>query len=196
MGKKQHQSDKLYLTSTEWSTLYGGMKVTKQDADKAEFRRLPFDACSLTLQVIACPDSELYLKEGLQCVRVYTLYSCLKNPLVYVLLTEIRYLTPQPFENPLCTEDGCIFDLMNIVPFLKKYGRHPVTGEKLDAKSLIRLNFKKNSADKYHCPGEEMNDTVLHILNFPKYYSGVMNRIIAFFSHVHRFQQKHLHRRH
>ena len=51
MGKKQHQSDKLYLTSTEWSTLYGGKKVTKQDADKAEFRRLPFDACSLTLQV-------------------------------------------------------------------------------------------------------------------------------------------------
>ena len=58
----------------------------------------------------------------------------------------------QPFENPLCTEDGHIFDLMNIVPFLKKYGRHPVTGEKLEAKSLIRLHFKKNSAGKYHCP--------------------------------------------
>lgn len=107
MGKKQHQSDKLYLTSTEWSTLYGGKKAAKHDAEKAEFRRLPFDACSLTLQ---------------------------------------------PFENPLCTEDGCIFDLMNIVPFLKKYGRHPVTGEKLEAKSLIRLNFKKNSSGKYHCP--------------------------------------------
>jgi len=107
MGKKQHQSDKLYLTSTEWSTLYGGKKVSKPDADKAEFRRLPFDACSLTLQ---------------------------------------------PFENPLCTEDGCIFDLMNIVPFLKKYGRHPVTGEKLDAKSLIRLKFHKNASGKYHCP--------------------------------------------
>ena len=58
----------------------------------------------------------------------------------------------QPFENPLCTEDGYVFDLMNIVPFLKKYGRHPVTGAKLDAKSLIRLNFRKNATDKYHCP--------------------------------------------
>ena len=52
MGKKQHQSDKLYLTSTEWSTLYGGKKAAKHDAEKAEFRRLPFDACSLTLQVL------------------------------------------------------------------------------------------------------------------------------------------------
>ena len=49
-------------------------------------------------------------------------------------------------------DDGCIFDLMNIVPFLKKFGRHPVTGEKLDAKSLTRLNFHKNGAGKFHCP--------------------------------------------
>ena len=27
-----------------------------------------------------------------------------------------------------------------------------MTGEKLEAKSLIRLNFKKNSSGKYHCP--------------------------------------------
>lgn len=107
MGKKQHQKDKLYLTCTEWSTLYGGKRVTKEDADKAEFRRLPFDACSLSMQ---------------------------------------------PFENPLCTEEGVIFDLMNIVPFLKKYGKNPVTGEKLDAKSLIRLHFHKNPSENYHCP--------------------------------------------
>ena len=57
MGKKQHQSDKLYLTSTEWSTLYGGKKATKPDADKAEFRRLPFDSCSLILQVLFTSDN-------------------------------------------------------------------------------------------------------------------------------------------
>jgi len=107
MGKKQHQSDKLYLTTTEWSTLYGGKRAAKRDADLEEFKRLPFDACSLSLQ---------------------------------------------PFENPLCTEDGIVFDLMNIVPFLKKYGKNPITGEKLEAKSLIRLNFHKNPSGKYHCP--------------------------------------------
>ncbi|XP_050409403.2 RING-type E3 ubiquitin-protein ligase PPIL2 [Patella vulgata] len=61
-------------------------------------------------------------------------------------------LSMQPFENPLCTKEGIVFDLMNIVPFLKKYGLSPVTGEKMSFKELIRLNFHKNSDDKYHCP--------------------------------------------
>ncbi|GFR72836.1 peptidyl-prolyl cis-trans isomerase-like 2, partial [Elysia marginata] len=61
-------------------------------------------------------------------------------------------LSFQPFENPLCTKEGVIFDLMNIVPFLKKYGLNPATGEKLSAKDLIRLNFHKNSKGDYHCP--------------------------------------------
>ncbi|KAM6339512.1 RING-type E3 ubiquitin-protein ligase PPIL2 isoform 2-T2 [Alca torda] len=33
----------------------------------------------------------------------------------------------------------------SIVPWIKKYGTNPITGEKLDAKSLIKLNFAKNS---------------------------------------------------
>ncbi|CAF0874964.1 unnamed protein product [Didymodactylos carnosus] len=57
-----------------------------------------------------------------------------------------------PFENPYCSPEGIIFDLENIVPFLKKYGRNPVTGEKLDARNLIKLNFHKNSRGEYHCP--------------------------------------------
>lgn len=104
MGKKQHQKDKLYLTCTEWRTLYGGKK---EGIDKGEFRRLPFFCCSLSMQ---------------------------------------------PFEHPYCTKDGVIFDLMNIVPFLKKFGINPVDGEKLSAKELIKLTFHKNSNGKYHCP--------------------------------------------
>ncbi|KAG0329140.1 Peptidyl-prolyl cis-trans isomerase cyp8 [Dissophora globulifera] len=61
-------------------------------------------------------------------------------------------LSMQPFEHPFCTEDGIIFDLVNIVPYLKKFGTNPATGEKLDAKSLIKLNFFKNANDEYHCP--------------------------------------------
>ncbi|KAF9170110.1 Peptidyl-prolyl cis-trans isomerase cyp8 [Mortierella sp. AD010] len=61
-------------------------------------------------------------------------------------------LSLQPFEHPVCTEDGIIFDLVNIVPYLKKFGTNPATGEKLDAKSLIKLNFFKNANDEYHCP--------------------------------------------
>ncbi|KAF9179074.1 Peptidyl-prolyl cis-trans isomerase cyp8 [Haplosporangium sp. Z 767] len=61
-------------------------------------------------------------------------------------------LSLQPFEHPVCTEDGIIFDLVNIVPYLKKFGTNPATGEKLDAKTLIKLNFFKNANDEYHCP--------------------------------------------
>uniref|UniRef100_A0A8C2BZ00 RING-type E3 ubiquitin transferase n=1 Tax=Cyprinus carpio TaxID=7962 RepID=A0A8C2BZ00_CYPCA len=55
---------------------------------QANFRRLPFDHCSLSLQ---------------------------------------------PFEYPMCTLDGVVFDLMSIVPWIKKFGTNPITGE-------------------YHCP--------------------------------------------
>lgn len=52
----------------------------------------------------------------------------------------------------MCTPDGTVFDILSIVPWIKKYGTNPITGEKLDAKSLIKLNFAKNSEGKYHCP--------------------------------------------
>ncbi|KAH8030800.1 hypothetical protein HPB51_011844 [Rhipicephalus microplus] len=108
MGKRQHQKDKLYLTTTEWSTIYGGRRpnATRQ-AEGSEFKRLPFDHCALSLQ---------------------------------------------PFEHPLCTPEGIIYDIMNIVPFIKKYGIDPASGKPIDAKKLIRLNFAKNADGKYHCP--------------------------------------------
>ncbi|XP_053375237.1 RING-type E3 ubiquitin-protein ligase PPIL2-like [Mercenaria mercenaria] len=105
MGKKQHQKDKLYLTTTEWKNEFGGYKG--KQLKNQEFRRLPFSCCTLSMQ---------------------------------------------PFENPLCTKDGVIYDLMNIVPFLKKHGINPATGEKLSAKDLVRLKFHKNADGKYHCP--------------------------------------------
>ncbi|XP_015908647.1 RING-type E3 ubiquitin-protein ligase PPIL2 [Parasteatoda tepidariorum] len=106
MGKKQHQKDKMYLTATEWSQFYGGKKQTANTAG-AEFRRLPFDHCALSLQ---------------------------------------------PFEHPLCTPEGVVYDLMHIIPFLKKYHIDPATGKPLDSKTLIKLNFTKNSDGFYHCP--------------------------------------------
>ncbi|KAK7572091.1 hypothetical protein V9T40_014563 [Parthenolecanium corni] len=47
MGKRQHQKDKMYLTYTEWSTLYGGKK---EGSEKDKFRRLPFDHCCVSLK--------------------------------------------------------------------------------------------------------------------------------------------------
>ncbi|CAN0337143.1 RING-type E3 ubiquitin-protein ligase PPIL2 [Lampetra fluviatilis] len=61
-------------------------------------------------------------------------------------------LSMLPFEHPMCTPDGIVFDFMNIFPWIKKYGTHPSTGEKLDIKSLLKLNFHKNADGKYSCP--------------------------------------------
>nr|XP_027204347.1 RING-type E3 ubiquitin-protein ligase PPIL2-like [Dermatophagoides pteronyssinus] len=110
MGKKQHQKDKLYLTATEWRTLYGGRRANDEyhtHQEGLEFKRLPYDHCSLSLQ---------------------------------------------PFRDPYCTNNGVIYDLTSIVPFIKKHGIDPCTGEKIELKQLIKLNFHKNTENRHHCP--------------------------------------------
>lgn len=61
-------------------------------------------------------------------------------------------LTFTPFEDPVCTADGSIFDVLHITPYIKKYGKHPVTGTPLNHADLIPLTFHKNSEGEFHCP--------------------------------------------
>jgi len=108
MGRKQHQSDKLWLTTQEMKYFFGGYKGDRKiDPEEVDYKRLPFDHCALSLQ---------------------------------------------PFENPYCDEDGNVFDLVHIVPFIKKYKANPCTGKPLEAKGLLKLKFFKNAAGEYHCP--------------------------------------------
>ena len=46
----------------------------------------------------------------------------------------------------MATEYGTVYDLVNILPFLKQHGVDPVTGEKLGPKDLIKLTFHRNEA--------------------------------------------------
>lgn len=57
MGKRQHQKDKMYLTYTEWTTLYGGKKSgnNNDESEESTFRRLPFDHCCVSLQPFENP---------------------------------------------------------------------------------------------------------------------------------------------
>ncbi|WCJ31417.1 Peptidyl-prolyl cis-trans isomerase CYP65 [Euphorbia peplus] len=61
-------------------------------------------------------------------------------------------LTFTPFEYPVCSADGSVFDLMSITPYIRKYAKHPVTGAPLKQEDLIPLTFHKNSEGEYHCP--------------------------------------------
>ncbi|XP_062505241.1 RING-type E3 ubiquitin-protein ligase PPIL2-like isoform X2 [Corticium candelabrum] len=61
-------------------------------------------------------------------------------------------ISMQPFEHPYCSPDGLVFDLLNIMPYLKKFEHNPVTGEPMEAKALVKLTFHKNADGKFHCP--------------------------------------------
>ncbi|KAJ3024389.1 UNVERIFIED_CONTAM: Peptidyl-prolyl cis-trans isomerase cyp8 [Siphonaria sp. JEL0065] len=104
MGK---DTDKMYITHSEWSTLDFGAGGFKNRKTGKEFKRLPYYCCALSLS---------------------------------------------PFDVPRCTKDGLIFDLMHILPWIKKHGTNPVTGEPLAAKDLIPLHFHKNADGAYHDP--------------------------------------------
>jgi peptidyl-prolyl cis-trans isomerase-like protein 2 len=61
-------------------------------------------------------------------------------------------LTFTPFEDPVCTADGNVFDMMNIMSYIKKFGKHPVTGAPLKFEDLIPLIFHKNADGEFQCP--------------------------------------------
>ena len=61
-------------------------------------------------------------------------------------------LSLQPFKDPVCTPNGICFDIVNIVPFVKKYGKNPVDGTPLKLDDLIKLTFYKDAEGNYICP--------------------------------------------
>jgi len=41
---------------------------------------------------------------------------------------------------------------LNIIPFIKKYKKNPVSGDNLKVTDLIKLHFHKNEKGEYHDP--------------------------------------------
>jgi peptidyl-prolyl cis-trans isomerase-like protein 2 len=61
-------------------------------------------------------------------------------------------LSLAPFEDPVCTSDGHVFDLLYIMPFIRKYQRNPVTGTPLKASELIKMHWTRS--ENLHNPLE------------------------------------------
>ena len=61
-------------------------------------------------------------------------------------------LSLQPYETPMCTRAGVVFDILNIVPYVQKHKKNPVDGAKLSVRELVRLNMAKNAKGEWHCP--------------------------------------------
>ena len=52
----------------------------------------------------------------------------------------------------MATPEGTVFDLLNIIPFIKKYQKCPVTGSPLKVSDLIKLKIHRNKEGQMHCP--------------------------------------------
>ena len=57
-----------------------------------------------------------------------------------------------PYETPCCTDEGVIFDVTNLVPYVMKHKKNPITGEPMATNQIIRLNMSKNADDVWQCP--------------------------------------------
>lgn len=62
-------------------------------------------------------------------------------------------LSLAPFETPVCTRDGVVYELTNIIPFVRRYGVDPATGRKMARDDLVSLHFHRNAeSGRFQCP--------------------------------------------
>ncbi|TKY90211.1 hypothetical protein EX895_000209 [Sporisorium graminicola] len=62
-------------------------------------------------------------------------------------------LSFQPWNIPVCSNDcGIAFELTNLIPYVRKFGTHPVTGKAFDLDNVVRLTFHKNEQGRFHDP--------------------------------------------
>eukprot|EP00930_Biecheleria_cincta_P006775 TRINITY_DN107842_c0_g1_i1.p1 TRINITY_DN107842_c0_g1~~TRINITY_DN107842_c0_g1_i1.p1 ORF type:complete len:560 (-),score=105.87 TRINITY_DN107842_c0_g1_i1:241-1920(-) len=62
------------------------------------------------------------------------------------------FLSLQPFDKPVGTRDGSVFEITHIIKYIKRFGVHPVHGGKLEIKELVPLHFHTNAQGQLHCP--------------------------------------------
>ncbi|KRY01435.1 Peptidyl-prolyl cis-trans isomerase 4, partial [Trichinella pseudospiralis] len=104
-------------------------------------------------------DSEFFYYIFIMKLSIYIRVYCFGSKIFQAILAKHQRLpfghccvSLRPCDVPYCCLDGYVFDLIHILPFVRKFGKHPVTGNPLDVKSLIKLDFKKNSEGQYVCP--------------------------------------------
>ncbi|KAN0041279.1 hypothetical protein ACTFIV_003816 [Dictyostelium citrinum] len=61
-------------------------------------------------------------------------------------------LSLQHLDDPMSNENGNLFDLVYLMPFIKKYGKDPITNKSATMKDYFPITFSKNENDEYHCP--------------------------------------------
>lgn len=159
------------MTVTEWKTEGGGYK----EATKTDYRRLPFYCCAISFLPFedavsahaAVPPRPFLLPPYIIHINAIMLlspgsllgrarcteggYSARSAPWGHALISP-RLKAAIRTALQACTPDGTVYDIVNIVSYIQKFKRHPVTGEPLGLKDVIALHFAKNAEGQYHCP--------------------------------------------
>jgi hypothetical protein len=61
-------------------------------------------------------------------------------------------LTLTPYQTPVCTPQGIIFENSALLPFLLKHKADPVTGQKMTTRDIISLQMDKDQEGRWQCP--------------------------------------------
>lgn len=57
-----------------------------------------------------------------------------------------------PYQTPVCTPQGIIFEISALLPFLLKHKADPVTGQKMTTRDIISLQMDKDQEGRWQCP--------------------------------------------
>lgn len=61
-------------------------------------------------------------------------------------------LTLTPYQNPVCTSNGIVFENTALLPFLMAHKKDPVTGEPRTTRDVITLSMDKDDEGQWQCP--------------------------------------------
>ncbi|CEF64000.1 Peptidyl-prolyl cis-trans isomerase-like 2 [Strongyloides ratti] len=183
MGKKQHQKDKLYLTTQEWRYEFGGHKDSLSKKRKVEFKRLPFSHCSLSLVPytipVCCPEGYLFDYETIvNYLKDNKINPCTGKKLSIKDIVKLNFTKDKkgnqidpvkykPFtENSTIAcirQSGNVYDLETIQELSYKTGwmKDPQTDVPFQKKDVIILQ-NPNNIDKFNI------ESFLHVKNDEK----------------------------
>lgn len=82
-------------------------------------------------------------------------------------------LTLKPFETPVCTQDGTVYELLAIIPFLRQHGTDPMTGKKMAPGDLIKLNYARNNQGVSFALDPGKGEMSLHLFCFLSFSLGL-----------------------
>lgn len=150
----------MYLTYTEWTTLYGGKKSGQISKEEENFKRLPFDHCCLCFQPFEIPYCDLNgnifdLKALIPYLKKFKSNPVTGKPLDFKTLIElnIRRNTDGEFECPVLFK-----------PFTKSSNIAAIatTGNVFLMEAIEQLNIKtKNWKDLINDQPFERKDIII-----------------------------------